>query len=128
MKYFDFKKKRTGLLELFFGKFKAKKVNPMNIVKINDREAYFPTVIIQQIYTEMFTVFKKFLLKKDENGYMLVEITEGFPEDCGEHNIKHTLKSFEDKEEGFAVKVDNCGNLKWDIEKSFESGKKATGG
>jgi len=128
MKYFDFKKKRTGLLELFFGKFKAKKVNPMDIVKINDREAYFPTVIIQQIYTEMFTVFKKFLLKTDENGYMLVEIAEEFPEDFGELNIKQILEKFEDREEGFFVKVDNCGNLDLDVEKSFEGGKKATGG
>jgi len=128
MKYFDFKKKRTGLLELFFGKFKAKKVNPMDIVKINDREAYFPTVIIQQIHTVMFTVFKKFLLKKDGNGYRLVEITEGFPEDCGENNIKSALKSFENEGYKYQSKVDNCGNLDLDVEKTYESLKVPTCG
>ena len=128
---YDKNNKKTGLLEVFFGEFKAKKINPMDLIEIKGKEAYFPIPVVFFGRSEQYSLYsRKFYLNKDD-GYTFMSdyffFTEGYP-----FNVDIKQEQILRKEDKYwnysSNKVDNCGNIDLDVEEIYEEVKFLTGG
>jgi len=121
-------KRLIGLLELFFCDFKAKKISAIKNIIIKNNIAYFskPTVLLS--YHEGFIIYlKKFLLEKKNKEYILKIDGMYLPEGYGMVNIKQSFEYY-NKKDSYYYKIDNCGNIDYNIEEIYEDIKEATGG
>jgi len=122
-------KKGIGLLELFFCDFRAKKIIPIEHLNIRDNVAYFSKPIITLGHHEGFTIYlKTFLLKRGIDGYKLIINGVYLPEDYGKINIEQSLESYNKKDYQYEIKLDNCGNIDFNVEEIYEEVKEANGG
>ncbi|MCH9812830.1 MAG: hypothetical protein K0U47_02675 [Epsilonproteobacteria bacterium] len=129
LKKYNFENTRTGLLELFFDKFNAKEINPMDIIHIKGGTAYFSKPVFWLSEREFYTIFlKEFKVRKSREGYELLENSEGLSEGFGKRRIEYYLQHYARDEGYYDLKIDNCGNLDFNIEKIFEEVKFLTGG
>lgn len=113
-KYNPEKYKEFGLLMVFFKNFNAKKVNPMSIVHIEKNIAYFNKSLIKTEDTASYVIYRNCFLT-NKNGYKIGCNAVYQDEEVEGIDKKEFLKNMT-YESRYGIEVDNCGNIKYDVE------------
>ncbi len=103
-----------GFLIVFFKDFKAKKVNPMSIVHIEKNIAYFNNILIMSHDTARYSIYRNCFFK-NKNGYK-VGCNIALLDDNGKGIDKKEFLKEMYEEDKYSIRVDNCGNIKYDVE------------